>query len=334
MTNHRKACCNNCVDTPSDWITHTKSLPTGYANTVYQWDITKSTEGGSQDYEIETVSSVDFHYPLYGKGACGSTNTETFTGSCDSASDCVSGSPYLGYDNSFTTQDFDGEPSYYELKTIGWNDPDTKRYVADATVVTAFDVTWDSNKAFGGGCSTTTLGIKRCTLEVTSGAGGSLLFRIYWQAGYIWKYTFNMHQEMEEFSNAINAQTNASESWSLGIEATAGSSNITSHTSVSGNAGLIAQAEQTISTSEAVTIQHYRPDKLGLQTGMGWEVDPTFLLCDDYGDYNWTAQSDTLLQRTTSASWVGTAYSMSDYSGNWTAVGLGGNVNSATVTFS
>jgi len=331
MTNHRKACCNNCVDTPSEWITYTKALPTAYTDTYYETDITKSTVGGSQDYEISTVSSVDFHYPLWGKGACGSTNTETFTGSCDSTSDCVSGSPYLGYDNSYTTQSFVGEPTYYDYKTIGWNDPDTKRYVADATVVTAFDVTWDSSKAFGGGCSTTTLGIKRVTIEVTS---GSLLFRIYWQAGYIWKYTIGMVQEMAELSNAINVQTNASESWSLGIEATAGSSNITSATSISGNAGYIVQAEQTISTSEAVTIQHYRPDKLGLQTGMSWEVDPTFLFCDDYGDYSWTAQSDTLLQRTTSASWVGTAYSMSDYSGNWTAVGSGGNVNSATVTFS
>lgn len=333
MTNHRKACCNNCVDTPSDWITHTKSLPTGYTNTVYAWDITPSTVGGSQDYGIETVSSVDFHYTV-GTPDCNTTNVQTFTDSCDSASDCVSGSPYLGYDNSYATQSFVGQPTYYDYKTIGWNDPDTKRYVADATVVTAFDVTWDSNKAFGGGCSTTTLGIKRCTLEVVSGAGGALLFRIYWQSGYIWKYTFNMHQEMEEFSNAINAQTNASESWSLGIEATAGSSNITSHTSVSGNAGLIAQAEQTISTSEAVTIQHYRPDKLGLTTGMGWDIDPSFYGCDDdAGDFNWTAQSDTLLQRTTSASWVGTAYSMSDYSGNWTTT-IGGNVNSATVTFS
>jgi hypothetical protein len=326
MTNHRKSCCNNCVDTPSEWITHTKSLPTGYSPTVYAWDITPSTVGGSQDYGIETVSSVDFHYPSSGRGACVSTNVQTFTGSCDSATDCVSGSPYLGYDNSYTTQSFVGEPTYYDYKTIGWNDPDTKRYVADATVVTAFDVTWDSNKAFGGGCSTTTLGIKRCTLEVTT---GSLLFRIYWQSGYIWKYTFNLCQEMAEYSTNINAQTNASESWSLGIEATAGSSNITY------SSGLIAQAEQTISTSEAVTIQHYRPNKVGLQTGMGWEVDPTFANCDDdAGDFNWTAQSDTLLQRTTSASWVGTAYSMSDYSGNWTAVGLGGNVNSATVTFS
>ena len=284
-----------------------------------------------------------FRYPTSGKGACSSSETETFTASgCTitgdpSSPNCnwggvytLSGSrctPYCGGgaygDYTFPCQSYGGSAPYTD-KTIFFNRP-TKRYVADATVVDAFDITWDANKTFGGGCNATTLGIKKCTLEVGTSA---ILFRIYWKSNTIWKYQLNLCQEMAEYSTKINAQTNASETWSLGLEATAGSSNITYAT------GLIPQAEQNISTTEKVTLQHYRPNKLGLEMSMGWDVDPVFTSCDTpQGDFTWTAQSG-LLQRTTSASFDIYRSMSVDFSGSWTITGLGSEVNSASVTIS
>ncbi len=342
MTAHRKSCCVKCSE--PEWTEIAKSLPTAYSCTSYSYDICPSTmDGGNCDFTVATTASVNFDYPSSGKGACSSTEVQTFTDSCETNGDggsptCSFGSSVWGsadctascssgtYDFGYACQSYSGSASYTN-KTVSWNAP-TKRTVADATVQTGFNLTWDVDKTFGGACTATSLQIKKATIEVTT---ASIILRLYLNVSnsvnQIWKYTINMCQEMDEFSTAVNAQTDDTETWSIGIVATDGDS------SISYTGGLVAVAETEVSNGQAITLQFYHPEKVGLEMAMAFEVDPAVSGCNTFGQYTWTAQSN-LVQRTTSASWDVYRCPSSDFSGSWSATGLGAKVNSATVTIS
>tara|TARA_R100000655_G_scaffold71369_2_gene109749 strand:+ start:5746 stop:6768 length:1023 start_codon:yes stop_codon:yes gene_type:complete len=340
MTAHRKSCCLDCGE--PDWVEVNKTLPTAYTCTTYTADICPSTmDGGNCDFTISTTVAADFEYPDSGKSSCSSSEEETFTGSCETngdggspncdyassvwtSADCSATCSTGAYDFSYVCQSYSGSAGYSN-KTVSWNAP-TKRLVPDVTVRTGFSVSWDSDRTFGGSCNPTTRKIKKATIEVNVSA---VILRLYVKvsavSNQIWKYTIGSCDELDDSTTKINAQSHDTESWSLGISATDGDSRLV--------ADYIPVAETEVSDGSSVQVNFTYPDKIGFQTDMMFEVDPTISSCGTATEYRWTAQSG-LIQRTTSGSWDLYRCLSGELGGTWSTTGVGSEINSVTVAIS
>jgi hypothetical protein len=300
-------------------------------------------DGGSCDFNISTSVTANFEYPASGKGACSSEDSESFTSICETNGD--GGSPTCNYGSSVWTsadcsatcasgtfdfayacQTYTGSASYTN-KTVAWNAP-SKRYVDDVTVRDGFILSWDIDRTFGGACTATSTKIKKATIQVTT---TRIILRIYIKlsdvSNQIWKYEIDACQEMDEFSTAVNAQSHDTETWSIGISATDGSSDIGT------GASLIPVAETEVSDGTTVSLKFTYPQKVGLETDMRYEVDPSISSCGTTAEYSWTAQS-ALVQRTTSASWDVYRCPRADFAGTWTTSNVGSEITSLAVSIS
>jgi hypothetical protein len=328
MTLHRKSCCQKCGTNESTWTVHEKTKPVAYSPNTWETGIKCD---GTCDHNVESTASVEvMNNPI----ACDVFETETMTCDCDMTANCTpsnyafttscTGSLYAGFDHGCNSQTYSGAAPYTN-KQISWNDYSVVS-VADATEVDGFYISWDSDLAFGGGCTATTGGIKKATLSCN---GLQVVLRFYFKAEYIWQYRLGGYasQTTSELSEHINAQTDENETWSLGIQATAGGINLTNN--------LVSFDETIISNGETVLLQHYRPNKCGLTTNFGFEVDPSWQ-CGEQADYNWDAES-SYVQRTTSATWGVTDSDSKVVCPDvfsWTTSNLALFVNSATVSTS